>query len=148
MNNISVFIDDERIPKDVTWLELPLAKYQIVRGLEDFYYVFEDFLRDNQLPEVISFDHDLNLFFHEEDLLELPEEISNIILSYGIKNNKTYEITGYSILKYVVYELLKRYENKTYSKEQILSMKMVFHTQNLIGKENMKAYWKNFIDFI
>ena len=50
-----LFLDDERMPGDVTWIELPSAKYVIVRNMAEFVKTIEE----RGLPIHISFDNDL-----------------------------------------------------------------------------------------
>lgn len=50
-----LFLDDVRMPGEVTWVELPSAKYVIVRNYEEFTTV----VRQRGLPAHISFDNDL-----------------------------------------------------------------------------------------
>ena len=66
--------------------------------------------------QVISFDHDI------QDC-----------------NHRGVELTGYSALK----EMLDTYLT-TPPGLYTLPEQVFFHTQNLIGKENMESYWNNF----
>lgn len=55
-----LFLDDERFPKDVTWVLIGGvghwgADWQIVRSLQEA----KDWVINNGFPDVISFDHDL-----------------------------------------------------------------------------------------
>jgi hypothetical protein len=50
-----LFLDDERIPQMVTWVNIPLVEWVIVRN----YTQFVDTIQKNGIPEAISFDHDL-----------------------------------------------------------------------------------------
>lgn len=53
----NIFLDDERFPHDVTWIELPLRKWDILRTQE----AFEQFVLMYGLENIdhISFDNDL-----------------------------------------------------------------------------------------
>lgn len=51
----SLFLDDERMPSDVTWIDLPDTTWQVVRSLEEFQRV----IKTQGLPALVSFDHDL-----------------------------------------------------------------------------------------
>ena len=66
--------------------------------------------------QVFSFDHDLQDF-----------------------NHRGVELTGHVVLKAMLDTFLTTPPGLYTFPEQVL-----FHTQNLIGKENMEAYWKNF----
>lgn len=81
-----IFLDDERYPKDVTWIKYPEnVEWIIVRNSEEFINAWWD-LSINYKDFVVSFDHDIQVFVNSE------------------------EITGYDILKKMVDEHL--YGNK------------------------------------
>jgi hypothetical protein len=50
-----LFLDDNRKPKDVTWVELPLVEWVIIRD----YKAFREVLKTRGLPDLISYDCDL-----------------------------------------------------------------------------------------
>jgi hypothetical protein len=51
-----LFLDDERFPHNVTWLDIPRDRdYAIVRSYDEFVAYIEA----NGLPDYVSFDHDL-----------------------------------------------------------------------------------------
>jgi hypothetical protein len=50
-----LFLDDIRMPGDVTWVPLPSAKYVVVRNFEQF----TSYIAEHGLPTHISFDNDL-----------------------------------------------------------------------------------------
>lgn len=50
-----LFLDDERIPTDVTWFNMPAEPWVIVRS----YDAFVKHIEDNGIPDFVSFDHDL-----------------------------------------------------------------------------------------
>ena len=50
-----LFLDDERYPKQVTWVNLPLVDWVIVRNYNEFVKKIEE----DGMPVFISFDHDL-----------------------------------------------------------------------------------------
>lgn len=54
----NIFLDDERFPKNVTWVKLPLVEWVIVRSYNSFIQV----IKQRGLPLRISFDHDLSDF--------------------------------------------------------------------------------------
>jgi len=55
MTAYKLFIDDERSPQDVTWIDLPKGDWVIVRTVE----AFEKTLRECGRPYSVSFDNDL-----------------------------------------------------------------------------------------
>lgn len=71
----SIFLDDERIPTDVTWLKLPDTLWYVART----YQAFIDGIQLRGMPEYITFDHDLQDF-----------------------NEDGSENTGYTCLKWLV----------------------------------------------
>ena len=50
-----LFLDDERHPGQVTWVQFPSGPYEVVRSYE----AFKEHIERNGLPEFICFDHDL-----------------------------------------------------------------------------------------
>jgi hypothetical protein len=52
-----LFIDDERMPGDVTWVRSPSASWEIVRSFDEAV----KWVKRNGFPDVVSFDHDLGL---------------------------------------------------------------------------------------
>ena len=58
-----IFLDDERNPCDVTWIELCEKRdWYIVRNYNDFISLIEDKIVWSKPPKVISFDHDIAPF--------------------------------------------------------------------------------------
>lgn len=53
--NYQIFLDDERTPRRVTWIELPLGPWMIVRSFADFVQC----IQTQGVPDLVSFDHDL-----------------------------------------------------------------------------------------
>ena len=107
-----LFLDDERVPQDITWINYPEnVEWVVVRSCDEFMYEFHrsDF-------KVFSFDHDIQ----------------------G-GNHRGVELTGYTALKAMVYIFMTTPHGLYTFPEQVF-----FHTQNPIGKENMKSYWNNF----
>ncbi len=57
-----LFLDDNREPKDVKWIELPLVEWIIVRNYKDFV----ETIVKNGIPVTVSFDHDLGDEHYQE----------------------------------------------------------------------------------
>jgi hypothetical protein len=55
---VLIFLDDERIPTDVTWVTLPDGDWNIVRSFEEFQTLLDSL---TVAPSYISFDHDLGV---------------------------------------------------------------------------------------
>ena len=52
----NLFLDDERMPTEVTWENIPhTVEWTIVRNYREFCHILES----KGLPEMVSFDHDL-----------------------------------------------------------------------------------------
>lgn len=51
----ALFLDDSRLPKNVTWIDLPPHNWVIVRNYNEFIKCIEKY----NCPAVCSFDHDL-----------------------------------------------------------------------------------------
>ena len=109
---IGIFLDDERNPEDVTWINYPKnIDWFVVRTMSDFLFT----IYNTNEKYCISFDHD--------------------ICDYDISGK---ENTGYDCLKCLIDYCL--HENK-------LMPKCYFHTKNIVGLQNMKQYYENFIKF-
>ena len=115
---IGIFLDDERNPEDVTWVEYPEnIDWAVVRTSADFFCAL-----NNLDPGYISFDHDIQEFFKTP-----PYEQE--------------ETTGYDILKRMIDTYLLYNLSYTFPK-------CFFHTQNPVGKQNMECYYQNFLKYM
>jgi hypothetical protein len=54
-----IFLDDYRIPSDVTWCNLPNEDWTIVRSYEEFVKVVKEAMEHEVDIDFIAFDHDL-----------------------------------------------------------------------------------------
>lgn len=89
-----LFLDDERDPKGVKWVELPLVAWVIVRNYKDF---VETIKRDG-VPTTVSFDHDLA----DEHYQEYHNAHDERMLSFGkIRYDRFAEKTGYDCAKWL-----------------------------------------------
>jgi len=115
---MKLFLDDIRQPYDVFRLNMDLDYYKNSEwNIVKSYSEFVDFISKNDIPNMVSFDHDLSYEHY------LPKNQENI--DYDDIEEKT----GYDALKWMV-EYCKK-ENKS-----IPTIK--FHTQNTEGEKNMK----------
>lgn len=81
----NLFLDDDpkRIPHKLSWIQLPLVEWTIVRS----YQAFVDIILKEGIPEIISFDHDLadehyqEFFAHTKE--NRPLEYSNLTEKTG-----------------------------------------------------------------
>jgi len=131
----NLFLDDERIPystdKDVKTAfnvtENPIyytKPWIIVRN----YYQFVQFIKDNGLPNTISFDHDLGKKYNREDI---PAEF----LKQNVEKILNTEMTGYDALKWLC----------NYCLDLNIDLPEIWlHTANPTGFVNMRDYIKSF----
>jgi len=111
-----LFLDDERIPGQVTWVSLPSAQYTIVRNFEQFVnYIYE-----YGVPNFISFDHDL------ADQHYIAAEMG--VEDYG------QEKTGYDCAVWLV-DFCDQWREKF--------PKYAVHSMNPIGRERIISYIEN-----
>lgn len=125
-----LFLDDFRIPKDCIKGLVPSymnklfleTDWDIVRN----YNEFVDWIKKNGIPDFISFDHDLADIHYRMDFSE------------DITNQGT-EKTGYDCAKWLgEYCLDNNYKLPQY----------VVHSQNPVGKSNIKGYLDNISKFL
>lgn len=117
-----LFLDDERHPKNVKWVELPLVNWVVVRSYEEFVA----HITTNGLPKFISFDHDL----------------SDISYAYGAQSryqkydyNECKELTGYHCAKWLI----------EYCMDNVLPPPdYIVHSMNPAGKENITSLLESF----
>lgn len=120
-----LFLDDERYPKQVTWVNLPLVEWVIVRNYNEFVKKIEE----DGMPVFISFDHDL-----------ADEHYNKAMYDNGDgEYNKLYfefkEKTGFDCAKWLVNHCLDN------------NLKMCdykAHTMNPVGKQNIESLLNNF----
>ena len=116
----NLFLDDIRFPKDVTWVELPLVKWTIVRNYKEFVYT----IKINGLPNFVSFDHDLSSM-HYTDVFNGSK------LNYSAYTEKT----GYECAKFLVeYCITNNLKFPNYT----------IHSMNPIGKQNIISYVESY----
>ena len=115
----NLFLDDERQPANVTWVELPNVQWRIVRTFKDFVGM----ITKEGLPDIVSFDHDLA----GEHYNEFHRAISE---NDEIRYNKLREKTGYDAAKWLVGYCLER---------NLDLPECYIHTWNNIGRDNIKG---------
>jgi hypothetical protein len=121
----NLFLDDERKPRDVQWVKLPLIEWTIVRNYDEFV----DIITKKGLPTFISFDHDLafeHYPFHEKNpTLRIPYE------SYKEK-------TGYHCAYWLINFCLEK---------KLDLPRFAVHSMNPIGRENIEKLLNGFLKF-
>jgi hypothetical protein len=112
----NLFLDDERFPKDVKWMQLPPLRWIIVRNFEQFVNI----IQRNGLPNAVSFDHDL------------ADEHYVTTLS----KNSYKEKTGYECAKWLIEYCIEK--NLNFPKYTV-------HSLNPIGKQNIISLIDSYI---
>jgi len=125
----NLFLDDCRVPRDVTWIDLPLCDWIVVRSYRDFVKI----IKERGLPLRITFDHDLSLEHYP--LMEKDDGIKNPT-KIPYENYK--EKTGFDCAKFLIEYCM--------STEQQIPPYQV-HSMNFVGKQNiisvLECYKKN-----
>ena len=129
-----LFLDDERMPGDVTWCELPSAKYEVVRNYDEFVRHVLTF----GVPKFVAFDHDL-ADFHYEAAMKDAQQNSKMKLLFEIADEIVdvdygYEKTGYDCAKWLVDFCEER--NAKFPD-------FVVHSMNPVGGLRIKQYVEN-----
>ncbi len=114
-----LFLDDERMPRDVTWLLIggvgsQGADWQIVRSLDEA----KEWVLKNGFPDVISFDHDLGFDHYGGDYSD--------------------EKTGYDFAKWLV-----EYDMDTGTMPE--GFRYTVHSKNPTGSENIHGILEGYI---
>lgn len=112
-----LFLDDERMPEQVTWERYPFQNHNgawtIVRSYDEFVKTVKEF----GMPEFVSFDHDLA----DDHYLE---GFAGTHPKYGVYKEKT----GYEAAKWLL----------DYSNEADIPLPpFAVHSMNVIGRANI-----------
>lgn len=110
-----LFLDDERNPEDVKWLNLPAKNWVVARNFAEFIAAIEE----RGMPSFISFDHDL-----ADQHYKLGAASNFRSFDYS----KITEKTGMCAAKWLVEHCL---DNK------VAPPPFVVHSQNTCGRENI-----------
>jgi hypothetical protein len=124
---MKLFLDDERQPKDVA-IRLDNGIYMkepwtVVKNFADF----KNYLETNEIPELISFDHDLTY-----------DHYRYAVMNY-IPYSEFKDKTGYHCLLWLI---LFCHEKK------VNLPKILIHTMNVEGKNNMMNLLDTYNSFI
>jgi hypothetical protein len=116
-----LFLDDERMPVDVTWLLIggvgsQHADWKIVRSYDEAVA----WVTEHGFPDVISFDHDLGLMHYANDYSD--------------------EKTGYHFAKWLV-----EYDMDTNTMP--LDFKYTIHSKNPTGSGNIRGLLDGYLKF-
>jgi hypothetical protein len=126
--NYYLFLDDVREPHNVTWVNIPLFGWTIVRTYKDFV----DIVRKQGLPKFVTFDHDL-AFEH------LPGGVGYMgdprADTYKIPYDNFQEKTGYHAAQFMIEYCLEH--NLPFPEYEV-------HSMNPVGKSNIKSLIESF----
>lgn len=113
----NLFLDDIRVPTDVTWVNIPADQhYSVVRSYKEFV----DLITLQGVPKYVCYDHDLAYTHYGHGL-------NNDEIPYNSYNEKT----GYDCAKWLVgYCFAKKINHPPY----------IVHSMNPIGKQNIESY--------
>jgi hypothetical protein len=129
VKSYNLFLDDDenRIPHKLSWIELPLVEWTIVRSYDEFVATIK---RDG-LPKIVSFDHDLA----DEHYMEYQRAHSpNLIGERKIQYEDFTEKTGYDCAKWL----------GNYCIDNGLQLPLYYiHTLNPIGRQNIFSALEN-----
>lgn len=121
INNYNLFLDDERLPHNVTWANLPESQhYTIARNYNEFI----DLITLRGIPRFVSYDHDLADSHYGHGLRgdQIPYDIYK-------------EKTGYDCAKWLVNEcMIKGVKHPPY----------IVHSMNPVGKQNIISYVESY----
>lgn len=111
-----LFLDDERVPSSVKWVDLPAVSWVIVRNYDDFCVA----INTKGIPNFVTYDHDLGMQAYMEGH-------SKKFLSFDY-NNIT-EKTGLDCAKFLIECCLDN---------DVKHPPFTVHSMNPVGKENIE----------
>ena len=121
IKNYNLFLDDVRLPNNVTWVDLPPNQhYSVVRN----YNEFVDLVTLRGLPKFVTYDHDL-----------ADSHYGDGLHGDNINYNKYKEKTGYDAAKWLVNECMKK--GVKHPPYQV-------HSMNPVGKQNIISYVESY----
>ena len=115
----NLFLDDERRPSQVTWVNLPLVEWTVVKNYDAFVQVISSL----GMPRRISFDHDLAAEHYRPSMYDDDKHYNNYYTDGTFK-----EKTGHECAKWLVQYCVNRGEKIP---------EYFVHTLNPIGKQNI-----------
>jgi hypothetical protein len=124
---VKIFLDDERSPQQVTWIDMPLGPWVVVRNYDEFV----DYITKNGIPSFVSFDHDLADEHYRPEMYNPDKKLYMSFYTDGTFKEKT----GLACAQWLVEKCLN--ENITFPDYQV-------HSMNPIGRENIAGYIESF----
>jgi hypothetical protein len=121
ITNYNLFLDDIRVPTNVTWVDIPKDQhYSLVRNYQEFV----DLITLRGLPKFVCYDHDLSDCHYGDGLNDR-----------GIDYDKYQEKTGYDCAKWLVDYCMKN---------GVKHPPYVVHSMNPVGKQNIISYVESY----
>ena len=124
-----LFLDDERVPSQVTWVLLPQVTWTIVRSYRDF---VSTILKRGYLPTHISFDHDLGVEMgtSQSDTEAYNLAVNRLLHGQPIDYDKVSFRTGYHCAQWLVNYCLDH---------NLPCPSYTVHSMNPVGAANIHA---------
>ena len=137
-----LFLDDERCPGDVTWVEMESGPFVVVRDYQEFIST----IIQEGIPDYVTFDHDLaDMHYQVGDMenqnsdpyttfvLDTDSETQglNVTFNYGP------EKTGYDCAKWLVNHCVNRH---------VCFPRFNVHSLNPVGSKRISDYIQNAIN--
>lgn len=120
----NIFLDDERFPEKVTWVQLPKVHWEIIRDYDQFVQI----IIERGLPIHISFDHDLAAEHYNPEMYQGQEAYDRCRANFKEK-------TGLECAKWLV----------KYCMERSVRVPMfTVHSMNPIGAANITSYLNSY----
>jgi hypothetical protein len=110
----NLFLDDIRVPGDVTWIKLPTVEWHIVRNYEEFIHA----ILTKGIPAFVTYDHDLSDQHYTSN-------------QNAINYNKFREKTGYECAQFLVNQCMNK---------GIKHPRFAVHSMNPVGRQNIVSY--------
>lgn len=122
----NLFLDDIRMPEDVSWVKLPKnVEWVIVRNYKEF----RKTILNKGIPEFVAYDHDLSdAHYDNYHSIDANGEL-------GIDYDKFTEKTGYDCCKFLVNHC---------NKLDVKHPDYVVHSMNPVGKKNIINYVESY----
>ncbi len=113
--NYALFLDDQRLPKDVTWVDLPQLNWVVVRNYKEFISCIKKY----NIPSICFFDHDLS--YEDQNKIEGYKErtgydCAKFLIEFCMKTEQQlpkYNVHSLnSVGKQNIISLLENFKNK------------------------------------
>jgi hypothetical protein len=121
ITNYNLFLDDVRLPNQVTWVDLPPNQhYSLVRNYQEFV----DLITLRGVPKFVTYDHDLS-----------DSHYGHGLRGDDIPYDQYVEKTGYDCAKWLVnYCMEKGIKHPPYT----------VHSMNPVGAKNIISYVESY----